>query len=103
MDNREIEKLEKEQHEGLKRQSRLGMHDQTTDTAGYGMIQGTQQTGDVVNRVMDKDVLVRMLHQRSHELQMSARGMQRLAELVGAAGPHDFELFSVLFNILKLR
>jgi len=91
----------KQQAEGAERQRRLSMEKE--DVSGHGMIHGTQDTAGSVNQIMDKHLLVKLLHQRAHEMQVQSRGIQRLAELVSAAGPHDFDLFSVLFTVLKVR
>lgn len=74
-----------------------------SDAAGYGnrMVQGNQT--DVANRVMDKRVCQQLLHVRAKELQQQAAGMQRLAELIGAAGDYDYQLFTALLTMLDRR
>jgi hypothetical protein len=101
------EKLE-EQRTGAERQRR-GIFEggggagapMESDAAGYGRVQGNQT--DVANRVMDKRVCQQLLHVRAKELQQQAAGMQRLAELIGAAGDYDYQLFTALLTMLDRR
>jgi hypothetical protein len=103
----ELEEKLKEQREGAERQ-RHGVFagggagaPMESDAAGYGRIQGNQT--DVANRVMDKRVCQQLLHVRAKELQQQAAGMQRLAELISAAGDYDYQLFTALLTMLDRR
>lgn len=73
------------------------------DSAGYGAIQGAQAMDTATNRVMDKRVVVNMLHNRVGELRRNADGVERLAQLMSAAGDHDYQLFAVILDKLQLR
>jgi len=77
------------------KQDRMASH----DTAGQGMIQGAQ----AVNQIMDKRLVVSMLHTRAGELRRQAEGIERLAQLVGAASDHDYHLFSYLLTMTDRR
>jgi hypothetical protein len=70
---------------------------QEVDTASqYGLKQG-------VNRLMDKRIVQGVLHQKASELRAQADGLERLAELVGAAANHDMTLFSAVLTLLDRR
>lgn len=61
----------------------------------------TDQAAAGVNVITEKDRLTKMLFQRSYELEMRAKGLRRLAELMGAAGQHDTELFATVVQLVK--
>jgi len=67
------------------------------DTASqYGLIKGA-------NRIMDKRIVQSVLHQKASELRAQADGLERLAELVGAAANHDMTLFSAVLTLIDRR
>jgi hypothetical protein len=70
----------------LKEQSRQ-------DTAGV--------SGEQLNKVMDKRVIVDLLHQKARLMQQQANGLRRLADLVQATTDHDYPLFTILLAMVK--
>lgn len=76
--------------EKLKRQEEM-RHE--ADCAGAGQITGSQ--------VMDKRVVMNMLHQKAHVLDTQARGLLRLADLVQATTDHDYPLFTTILAMVK--
>jgi hypothetical protein len=81
--------------ERLKRQLEKG--------AGMGTIQGAQAIAGTANRVMDKRVVQSVLYQKASELRGQAEGLERLAELVGAAANHDMTLLSAVLTLIDHR
>lgn len=59
-----------------------------------GVQQGT------VSALSGKDRMTRMLLERAHGLEVEAKGMRRLAELMGASCQQDVELFSTLSRLV---
>lgn len=70
-----------------------------SDSAGHGLIQGAAGA----NKIMDKRIIVSLLHNRAGELRRNAEGIERLAQLMGAASDHDYHLFSTVLTLLDRR
>lgn len=93
MDNptRELTKEEQLKRRDAERQDRLASH---SDGAGHGLIQGN---------AMDKHIVMRCLYNKAEELRRHALGVERLAQLVGAASEQDYNLFSYVLEMFNRR
>lgn len=77
---------------------RSGYVAESYDTGGHGTISGGEAMG---LQVMDKRIIISALQQRAKLLRSQAEGIDRLAQLVGAASDHDYALFATLSAIIK--
>lgn len=53
--------------------------------------------------IMDKRIAISMLHNRAGELRRQAEGVERLAQLLGAASDHDYHLFAAVIDLINRR
>lgn len=77
----------------MREAERQSRHDQ----AGYGLVSGAQL------ETIDKRIAIDLLRNRAGDLRHQAAGIERMAELLGAASEHDYLLFAAVLSLFDRR
>jgi len=73
------------------------------ETAGAAGGVGEKYDQKQNSMIMDKRIAISMLHNRTGELRRQAEGVERLAQLLGAASDHDYHLFAAVIDLINRR